>query len=125
MLINLKIFTSVLPTNPPISSKKKAKGVFTTFDHSDPESKDEVLTGAHVAAGNSSWIKPNLINYKFPSPLQSHDHEIAACSEFLTLTPKDRWFKIPRGRICYTCLKPKGANGVCKARQCTKEKSIP
>ena len=74
------------------SVKNKAKGVFTTFDHSDPESKDEVSTSAHVVAGNSYWIKPGS-NYKFPCPLQNHDHEIAACSEFLTLTPKDRWFR--------------------------------
>ena len=109
---------SNLPTNPPTSSKNKAKGVFTTFDHSDPESES-----AHVVAGHSNWIKPGS-NYKFPCPLQNHDHEIAACPEFLTLTSKDRWFKIPRGCICYTCLKPKGANGVCKTRQCIEEKSI-
>ena len=63
---------------------------------------------AHIVTGNSNWINPEAY-YKFPCPLQSHDHEIAACPEFLTLTPKDWWFKIPRGRICYTCLKPKGA----------------
>ena len=83
-----------------------------------------MTTGAHVITGNSTWIKPGS-SYKFPCPLQNHDHEIAACPDFLTLTPKDRWFKIPRGRICYTCLKPKGANGMCKARQCTEEKTIP
>ena len=104
---------SNLPTNPPTSSKNKAKGVFTTFDHSYPESKDEVSTSAHVVDGHSNWIKPGS-NYKFPCPIQKHDHEIAACAEFFTLIPKDRWFKIPRGRICYTCLKPKGTNGVCK-----------
>ena len=100
------------------SVNNKAKGVFTTFDHSDPESEDSVSTSAHIVAGNSNWIKPGS-NYKFPFPLQNHDHKIAACSEFLMLTPK-----IPRGCICYTCLKPKGANGVYKARQCTEENSI-
>ena len=98
--------------------------MFTTFDHSDPESDDEIATGVHVAAGHSDWIKPGS-HHKFPCPLQNHDHEIAACPEFLTLTPKDCWFKIPKGRICYTCLKPKGANGVCKTRRCTEEKTIP
>ena len=83
-----------------------------------------MTTSAHVITGNSTWIKPGS-THKFPCPLQNHDHEIAACSDFLTLTPKDRWLKIPRGRICYTCLKPKGANGICTARQCTEEKVIP
>ena len=102
--------------------KNKAKGVFTTFDNSDPE--DEVSTNAHTVASHSNWIKPGS-QHKFPCPLQNHNHEIAACVEFLTLTPKDRWFKIPRGRICYTCLKPKGAKGICKTKQCAEEKTIP
>ena len=70
------------------------------------------------------WLKQGS-SYKFPCPLQFHDHEIAECPDFLTLNPKDPWFKIPRGRICFTCLKPKGANGVCKFRQCTEVKSVP
>ena len=103
-----------LPTNTGItSSKKKSKGVFATFDQSDPEFDDEIATGVHVAAGHSDWIKPGS-HHKFPCPLQNHDHEIAACPEFLILTPKDGWNNIPKGRICYTCLKPKGVNGVCK-----------
>ena len=42
------------------------------------------------------WINQGS-NYKFPCPLQSHDHELAECPDFLTLNPKDRWSKIPRG----------------------------
>ena len=107
--------------NPP---KGKSKGVFTTFDQSDPDSDDDLITGVHAAAGYSDWIKPGS-THKFPCPLQNHDHEIAACTEFLTLTPKDRWIKIPKGQICYTCLKPKGIKGVCKTRRCSEEKTIP
>ena len=83
-----------------------------------------LLVLIYIVAGNSDWIKPGS-HYKFPCPLQGRNHEIATCSEFLTITPKDRWVKIPRGRICYTCLKPKGTNGVCKTRRCTEEKTIP
>ena len=108
--------TPTLPTNTGItSSKYKSKGVFATFDQSGPDSDDKISTGVHVAAGHSDWIKPGS-HHKFPCPLQNHEHEIAACPEFLILTPKDRWNKIPKGRICYTCLKPKGVNGVCKTR---------
>ena len=98
------------------SSKGKSKGVFTTFDQSDPESDDDLITGVHAAAGHSDWIKPGS-THKFPCPRQNHKHEIAACPDFLTLTPKDGWMKIPKGRICYTCLKPKGIKGVCKTRR--------
>ena len=91
-----------LPTNTGItSSKNKSKGVFATFDQSDPDSDDEISTGVHVAAGHSDWIKPGS-HHKFPCSLQNHDHEIAACPEFLILTPKDRWNMIPKGHICYT-----------------------
>ena len=55
----------------------------------------------------------------------NYDHEIAACAELFVLTPKDRWFKIPQGRICYTCLNPKGFKGVCKSRRCSEEKGVP
>ena len=116
------------PILPPVAvlhhQRIRQKGVFATFDHSDPESEDKVSTGVHIAAGHSDWIKPGS-HYKLPCPLQNHDHEIAACSEFLTFTPKDCWVKIPRGRICYTCLKPKGANSSCKTKWCTEEKTIP
>ena len=78
------------------SAKGKSKGIFATLNLSDPESEDEGTTSAHVVTGNSTWIKPGS-NYKFLCPLQNHDQEIASCPDFLTLTPKDRWFKIPRG----------------------------
>ena len=118
--------TSVAPTisGNTAPSKGKSKGIFAALNISDPESEDDAPPNIHVVTGNSTWINPGS-NHKFPCPLQSHDHEIAACSVFLTLTPKDRWFKIPRGRFCYTCLKPKGLNAMCKARMCTEEKSVP
>ena len=61
------------------------------------------------------WIS-QMSRYKFPCPLQAHDHELLDCSEFLAFSPKDRWCKIPRGRICYTCLRPKGPQSVCNMR---------
>ena len=38
------------------SSKNKSKGVFTTFDQSDPDSDDSPTNSVHVAAGHSDWI---------------------------------------------------------------------
>ena len=107
-----------------MAAKRKPKGIFATLNISDPESEDEVMNCAHMTTGTPVWIKPGS-THKFTCPLPNHNHEIAACSDFLTLTSKDRWLKIPKGRICYTCLKPKGANGICTAKQCTEEKSIP
>ena len=105
-------FSTVQPnSNPPsgggiTSSKNKPKGVFTTFDHSDPESDDEIATGVHVAAGHSDWIKPGS-KHMFPCPLQSHGHEIAACSEFLTLTTEGgKIWLTPVPLQSYFCLLP-------------------
>ena len=88
--------TSTAPTGcSSTSAKNKSKGVFSILNLSDPESKDEVTTSAHVITGNSTWIKP-VSSYKFPCLLQTHDHEITACPDFLTLTPKDRWLYLPK-----------------------------
>ena len=82
------------------------------------------ITGAHTAAGHSEWILPGS-THKLPCPLQNRDHEIASCTEMFKLTPKDCWSKITRGRICYTCVKPKGPKGLCKNKRCSEEKGIP
>ena len=67
-----------LPTSAGVTSlKNKSKGVFTTFNQSDPDSDDEISTGVHVGAAHSDWIKPGS-HHKFPCPLQNHDHEIDA-----------------------------------------------
>ena len=99
-------------------SKGKSKGVFTMFDQSDADSDDHHIAGVHTVAGHSDWIKPGSL-HKFPCPLKNHDHKIAACTDFLTLTPKDHWIIIPKGRICYTCLKPKGR------KECVRLKDAP
>ena len=33
--------------------KGKSKGIFTTFDQSDPDSDDDLITDVHTAAGHS------------------------------------------------------------------------
>ena len=53
-----------------IPSKGKSKGVFATFDNSDPVSDGDQATGAHTAAGHSEWIKPGS-THKFPCLLQN------------------------------------------------------
>ena len=75
------------------SGKGKLKGIFTTLNVSDLESEGEETTSAHAVTGTSTWIKPGS-TLKFLCPLLHHDHEIAACPDFLSLTPNDHWFKI-------------------------------
>ena len=65
------------------------------------------------------WAEPGLF---FPCPLRDHKHEIAQCKDFLTMNPDERWEKIDKGKICYTCCKPKF---ICKGRKCNFVGSIP
>ena len=59
---------------------------------------------------------------QFPCPLDNHKHELTACTQFFALCPKERWKKIQKKRICWTCLKPKD---VCKNVKCSFYKKVP
>ena len=78
-----------------------------------------------VCANESKPVSPiamwtnQVSHYNFPCPLRSHDHEIAGCPEFLILSPKDRWYKIPRARICYTCTEEESVPLALKCAVCT------
>ena len=43
-------------------------------------------------------------------------------SEFFALSPLDRWEKIDRDRMCFSCLKPKT---ICRSRRCTNYRNVP
>ena len=70
-------------------------------------------------AVNKQWHQPGL---KFPWPLGTHKHELSKCSEFLQMSPDDRWNKIERRRICFTCIQPKS---VCNGKRCIVQESLP
>ena len=54
--------------------------------------------------------------------ISNHQHEIITCAEFFSLNPGDRWDKMEKGKICYSCLAPKD---VCVNRQCSIEGKVP
>ena len=43
---------------------------------------------------------------KFPCPLKRHNHEMADCKDFLSMSPEHRWDEIEKYRFCFTCLRP-------------------
>ena len=65
------------------------------------------------------WYRPGL---KFPCPINTHNHEMSQCKEFLTMQPASRWAKSEKYRICFTCLQPKD---VCTTRPCPYLPTIP
>ena len=54
--------------------------------------------------------------------MNNHKHEVSKCLEFFNLTPLDRWEKIEKLIMCFSCLKPKT---VCNARKCSNVSSVP
>ena len=54
--------------------------------------------------------------------MAEHRHKVSKCEEFFALSPLDRWEQIAKGRMCFSCLKPKT---ICKSRKCTNYQNIP
>ena len=59
---------------------------------------------------------------KFPCPFPNHKHEVSTFAEFFSFSPLDCWEKIEKGRMCYSCLKPRS---VCKTRKCNNVAGVP
>ena len=107
--------------------KLKTKTAHGARFTSDESSSDESITAIHAAGsgvgpGSSStkpWYPSGL---RFPCPLDNHKHETTACTQFFGLCPKERWNRIERRRVCYTCMKPRD---VCKGPKCSNYKKVP
>ena len=101
--------------------KQKSKGVHSSHkkQRNYAESSSDEERDQRVHAVNKQWHQPGL---KFPCPLGTHKHELSKCSEFLQMSPDDRWNKIERRRICFTCIQPKS---VCNGKRCIVQESVP
>ena len=105
-----------------IPAKSKGRAVFmgnVRSESSDSSGDDD--PAVHAASWNPPppWFPPGM---RFPCPLETHNHEMADCKTWLSLTPSERWDKSKTRRICYCCLKPKS---VCNERKCIFMKSVP
>ena len=109
-------------------AKVKAKGSHGVQrkdkDKLESSSEEEVDAKVHNVQAPSQgppkqWFQSGM---KFPCPLAGHKHEIAKCTEMLSMTPDDRWIKIERRKICYTCLQPKA---ICTGRRCISQQNVP
>ena len=83
--------------------------------------QEESSAAVHSASGPVSkrWYPNGL---KFPCPLDNHKHETVACTQFFGLCPKERFLRIERRKVCWTCMKPKD---VCVGPKCTHYKKVP
>ena len=98
--------------------KSSLKVLQMETENLDSETKDT----AHSVTGLplKLWNPPPGL--KFPCPLGNHKHEVIMCSEFFNLMLLDRWEKIKKARMYYSCLKPKTS---CRERKCNDVGSVP
>ena len=83
-------------------------------------SETEPTVYSMVASNPKPWNPPSGL--KFPCPMADHKHEVSTCADFFALSPLDRWEKIDKGRMCFSCLKPKT---ICRSRKCTNYRNVP
>ena len=101
------------------SPRSKPKSAFkiqeSKQDSSDKETGAEVYATFH----NKKWYPSNL---KFQCPIGNHKHELNTCAEFFSLSPIERWYKMDKGKLCYSCLYPQD---VCNTQRCSREILVP
>ena len=98
---------------PTAGVKKPVKSSHKVSQMETKNSDSETEATAHVVTGPPQKLWNPLPGLKFPCPLGNHKHEVSTCSEFFNLTPLDRWEKIEKSKMCYSCLKPKT---ICRGR---------
>ena len=91
------------PKSKPRSPRSKPKSAFK-MQETKGESFDQDL-GAEVFTTypNKQWYPANL---KFPCPIGNHKHELNTCAEFFSMSPVERWNKMDKGKLYYSCLYP-------------------
>ena len=104
----------------PKASRTKPKSVhnIATLAESDPEEMQD----SGVFATSYHKVRWYLLNLRFPCPIAGHNHEISTCEGFFSLNPTERWNKMDKGKLCYTCLSPKD---VCVRRKCESSDKVP
>ena len=106
--------------SPKVQTRNKNTAVFKVREQENSSSEDESRSGSHtVSYHNKQWFNPAL---KFPCPIGNHKHELSNCAEFFAYNPVERWNKMEKGKVCYTCLKPK-VN--CNSKRCSNEANVP
>ena len=101
-------------------SRPKPKSVFISRTEKGGNSDEEDPTGIHTTTYTppAPWYPPGM---RFPCPLVTHNHEMAECKEWLSMSPADRWENTKVRRICYACLRPKSR---CNERKCKFYKNV-
>lgn len=55
--------------------------------------------------------------FRYPCPIESHNHELFQCEAFFSMTPRERQETL-KGQTCKTCFKPGGTCITRGSRMC-------
>ena len=102
-----------------VNPTPKPRAVHNVAQGNSPTRKEEITIHAARYSPPRVWYKPGAI---FPCPLSGHSHEMYECREFFSLNPYTRWDLSGKGKICFTCLRPKN---ICVERKCMFQSSVP
>ena len=112
--------TEPKPRSPRSPRVNKSKSVHKVVEDDRSKSDNESDSGVFATSyHNTKWYQAGL---KFPCPLRNHQHEVNTCAEFFSFSPAERWSKMERGKICYTCIRPKDQ---CSTKKCTLDTKTP
>ena len=87
------------------NTKKTVRSNYKVQGQDEGESDQEISVLAVRELSPKPWNPPS--EPKFPCPLTGHKHEMRKCKEFFYMSPRDRWEKSEKGRMCFSSLKPK------------------
>ena len=84
--------------------KNVIKLTYKVHQQEGDSSGSETEATIHAMSGPvpKLWNPPPGL--KFPCPMTNHKHEVSTCAEFFRLSPLDRWEKIEKDRMCFSCL---------------------
>ena len=103
-----------------LKSRKTIRSTYKVQGQDKGESDKKICVLAVRELNPKPWNPASEL--KFPCPLTGHTHEVRKCKEFFYMSPRDRWEKLEKGRLCFSCLKPKT---ICKGRKCNHVSSVP
>ena len=102
------------------NSKKTVRSNYKVQGQDNEESDQETSALAVREPSPKPWNPSS--NLKFPCSMMGHKHEVRKCKEFFDMSPTDRWEKLEKGRMCFSCLEPTEA---CKLKICVNHFKVP
>ena len=84
------------PRSPRLKPRSAHKVQEVCEDKSDGDQPTSIFA---TIVHNTQWY---LTNLKFPCPIG-----MSTCPEFFSINPVDRWSRMDKGKLCYSCLLPK------------------